>query len=111
VLCLGGGRGNLFHILSKDFDSNVAVDRMSRLARLCSRWITNHGFSVGISDVQPSQVCICVCVCACAEFHAFLFQTTSLFSFIINFFFHRPIPLLTHLFSLIYCHFFFIFQI
>jgi DNA-directed RNA polymerase III subunit RPC1 len=52
---LGGGRGNLFHVLSKDFDPNIAVDRMSRLARLCSRWITNHGFSMGISDVQPSQ--------------------------------------------------------
>lgn len=31
----------------------IAGDRMSKLARLSSRWIGNHGFSIGIEDVTP----------------------------------------------------------
>jgi DNA-directed RNA polymerase III subunit RPC1 len=53
---LGGGRGNLFHVLLKDYSPEITVDRMTKLARLSARWITNHGFSIGISDVTPSPV-------------------------------------------------------
>jgi DNA-directed RNA polymerase III subunit RPC1 len=51
----GGSKDNLFHVLMRDYSPSVAADRMSRLARLCARWIGDHGFSIGISDVTPSE--------------------------------------------------------
>eukprot|EP01094_Clydonella_sp_ATCC50884_P008876 TRINITY_DN1841_c0_g1_i1.p1 TRINITY_DN1841_c0_g1~~TRINITY_DN1841_c0_g1_i1.p1 ORF type:complete len:1514 (+),score=491.36 TRINITY_DN1841_c0_g1_i1:245-4543(+) len=52
---LGSGKKeNVFHVLMRDFGAEVAAKRMTSLARLCCRWLGNHGFSIGISDVQPS---------------------------------------------------------
>lgn len=33
----------------------ICSDRMTKLARLSARWIGNHGFSIGIEDVTPSE--------------------------------------------------------
>lgn len=33
----------------------ICSDRMTKLARLSARWIGNHGFSIGIEDVTPSD--------------------------------------------------------
>jgi len=51
-----GSKNNVFHVLMRDFGPDIAANRMSRLARLCARWIGNQGFSIGVSDVTPSAV-------------------------------------------------------
>ena len=51
---VGAGRKNsLFYILYRDFGPTAAAQGMNRLSKLCARWLTNQGFSVGISDVTP----------------------------------------------------------
>lgn len=51
---LGNGNKNgLFTILLRDYSSYAAASCMNRLAKLSARWIGNHGFSIGIDDVQP----------------------------------------------------------
>jgi DNA-directed RNA polymerase III subunit RPC1 len=50
-----GSKNNLFHVLMRDYGPEVAADRMSRLARMTSRWLANQGFSIGIADVTPSE--------------------------------------------------------
>jgi DNA-directed RNA polymerase III subunit RPC1 len=52
---VGAGRKNsLFYVLYRDFGPTAAAEGMNRLSKLCARWLTNQGFSVGISDVTPS---------------------------------------------------------
>lgn len=51
---LGGGKNTLFAHLLKYFSPEVSADRMSKLAKLCARFMGNQGFSIGISDVTPS---------------------------------------------------------
>ncbi|KAH7421936.1 hypothetical protein KP509_13G082300 [Ceratopteris richardii] len=54
---LGNGNKNgLFTILLRDYSSHAAATCMNRLAKLSARWIGNHGFSIGIDDVQPGAV-------------------------------------------------------
>lgn len=53
---LGNGNKNgLFSVLLRDYNSDVAASCMNRLAKLSARWIGNHGFSIGIDDVQPGE--------------------------------------------------------
>lgn len=49
-----GGKSNVFHVIMRDYSPQEAASCMSRLAKMCARFITNWGFSIGISDVQPS---------------------------------------------------------
>ena len=52
---VGAGRKNsLFYVLYRDFGPTASAEGMNRLSKLCARWLTNQGFSVGISDVTPS---------------------------------------------------------
>lgn len=51
----GGSKENIFHVLMRDYSTIVAADRMSRLAKFCARWLADWGFSIGISDVMPSD--------------------------------------------------------
>jgi DNA-directed RNA polymerase III subunit RPC1 len=51
---LGGGKNTIFSHLLKYFSPEIAADRMSKLARMCARFMGNQGFSIGISDVTPS---------------------------------------------------------
>ncbi|KAF2155004.1 beta and beta-prime subunits of DNA dependent RNA-polymerase [Myriangium duriaei CBS 260.36] len=53
-----GKKDSVFYILMRDFGPEYAVAAMNRLAKLSSRWLTNQGFSIGISDVYPSQALI-----------------------------------------------------
>jgi DNA-directed RNA polymerase III subunit RPC1 len=55
---LGGGKTTLFAHMLKHYSPEVAADRMSKLARMCARYLMNHGFSIGISDVTPSPALI-----------------------------------------------------
>jgi DNA-directed RNA polymerase III subunit RPC1 len=52
---IGGGKTTLFAHMLKQFSPEVAVDRMSKLARMCARYLGNRGFSIGIGDVTPSR--------------------------------------------------------
>jgi DNA-directed RNA polymerase III subunit RPC1 len=48
-----GSKSNLFHVLLRDYGPDMAAAAMSRLSKVCSRWLGEHGFSIGIADVQP----------------------------------------------------------
>ena len=51
----GGKKDSVFYVILRDFGPDHAVIAMNRLARLCARALTLHGFSIGIGDVYPSQ--------------------------------------------------------
>ncbi|KAL3647246.1 DNA-directed RNA polymerase III subunit 1 [Castilleja foliolosa] len=48
-----GNKDGLYSVLLRDYGSHAAACCMNRLAKLSARWIGNHGFSIGINDVQP----------------------------------------------------------
>ncbi|KAG9962267.1 beta and beta-prime subunits of DNA dependent RNA-polymerase, partial [Aureobasidium melanogenum] len=50
-----GKKDSVFYVMMRDFGPDYAVHAMNRLARLSARWLTNQGFSLGISDVYPSD--------------------------------------------------------
>lgn len=50
-----GNKDGLFSVLLRDYKSDAAASCMNRLAKLSARWIGNHGFSIGIDDVQPKD--------------------------------------------------------
>jgi len=53
--CLGGSKKGLIHVLIRDHSPRAAADYMLRMTRVCTRWLTDHGFSIGIEDVSPSD--------------------------------------------------------
>ncbi|KAL5581146.1 hypothetical protein UlMin_013588 [Ulmus minor] len=50
-----GNKDGLYSVLLRDYKAHAASACMNRLAKLSARWIGNHGFSIGIDDVQPSK--------------------------------------------------------
>ena len=50
-----GKKDSVFYVLLRDFGPDAAVQAMNRLAKLSARWLTNQGFSIGISDVYPTE--------------------------------------------------------
>ena len=48
-----GKKDSVFYVTLRDFGPDAAVQSMDRLAKLSARWLTNQGFSIGISDVYP----------------------------------------------------------
>ncbi|KAF2073163.1 hypothetical protein CYY_005516 [Polysphondylium violaceum] len=52
----GGNKNSLFHILMRDFTPAIAASSMTRLAKLCARFLGDQGFSIGIPDVQPAPL-------------------------------------------------------
>ncbi|KAI1001224.1 DNA-directed RNA polymerase III subunit [Podosphaera aphanis] len=50
-----GKKDSIFYIILRDFGPDEAVIAMNRLAKISARYLTNQGFSIGISDVYPSQ--------------------------------------------------------
>lgn len=50
-----GSKDGLFAVLLRDYNAHAAANCMGRLAKLSARWIGNHGFSIGIDDVQPGE--------------------------------------------------------
>ncbi|KAL5169453.1 DNA-directed RNA polymerase III subunit 1 [Glycine soja] len=53
-----GNKDGLFSVLLRDYRAHAAASCMNRLAKLSARWIGNHGFSIGIDDVQPKEILI-----------------------------------------------------
>ncbi|KZV37827.1 DNA-directed RNA polymerase III subunit rpc1-like, partial [Dorcoceras hygrometricum] len=51
-----GNKDGLYSVLLRDYDAHAAAACMNRLAKLSARWIGNHGFSIGINDVQPEDL-------------------------------------------------------
>ena len=47
-------KDSIFYIILRDFGPDEAVIAMNRLAKISARYLTNQGFSIGISDVYPS---------------------------------------------------------
>ncbi|KAL6903610.1 hypothetical protein ACP4OV_004423 [Aristida adscensionis] len=53
---LGNGNKNgLYSVLLRDYNSHAAASCMNRLAKFSARFIGNHGFSIGVDDVQPGE--------------------------------------------------------
>ncbi|OBT87197.1 hypothetical protein VE02_04737 [Pseudogymnoascus sp. 03VT05] len=53
---VGSGKKDcIFYTILRDFGPDHAVLAMNRLAKLSARYLTNRGFSIGISDVYPSK--------------------------------------------------------
>ncbi|KAI7041256.1 beta and beta-prime subunits of DNA dependent RNA-polymerase [Hortaea werneckii] len=50
-----GKKDSVFYVIMRDYGPEYAAVAMNRLAKLSSRWLTNIGFSIGISDVYPSM--------------------------------------------------------
>jgi DNA-directed RNA polymerase III subunit RPC1 len=50
-----GKKDSVFYVILRDFGPDHAVQAMNRLAKLSARWLTNHGFSIGITDVTPGE--------------------------------------------------------
>lgn len=50
-----GKKDSIFYIILRDFGPDQAVIAMNRLAKISARYLTNMGFSIGISDVYPSN--------------------------------------------------------
>ncbi|XP_027345912.1 DNA-directed RNA polymerase III subunit 1 [Abrus precatorius] len=53
-----GNKDGLFSVLLRDYKAHAAASCMNRLAKLSARWIGNHGFSIGIDDVQPKEILV-----------------------------------------------------
>ena len=49
-----GGKNNVFFVLLNDWGSAVATTAMNRVSRMMPDYLTNRGFSIGLSDVAPS---------------------------------------------------------
>ena len=49
-----GKKDSIFYVILRDFGPDHAVSAMNRLAKLCARALTNHGFSIGLGDVFPT---------------------------------------------------------
>jgi DNA-directed RNA polymerase III subunit RPC1 len=49
-----GKKDSVFYVLYRDFGPDAAAQGMNRLSKLCARWLSLQGFSVGINDVTPT---------------------------------------------------------
>ncbi|KAK4900819.1 DNA-directed RNA polymerase III subunit C1 (rpo31) [Elasticomyces elasticus] len=49
-----GKKDSVFYVMLRDSGPEYAVAGMNRLAKLSARWLSEQGFSIGISDVYPS---------------------------------------------------------
>jgi DNA-directed RNA polymerase III subunit RPC1 len=52
----GGSKNGLFYSLIRDNSPEIASACMLRLSKFSSRWISNYGMSIGISDVTPFKL-------------------------------------------------------
>ncbi|KAG9291493.1 hypothetical protein G9A89_021912 [Geosiphon pyriformis] len=50
-----GNKHSLFYTILRDYGPEEAASAMNRLSKLCSRWLANQGFSIGINDVMPGE--------------------------------------------------------
>ncbi|PKI83673.1 hypothetical protein MVES_002587 [Malassezia vespertilionis] len=48
-----GNKHSLFGVILRDYGPDATITAMNRLSKMCSRWLSNQGFSLGINDVTP----------------------------------------------------------
>ena len=48
-----GSKVGLFYSLQRDNSVEAAARCMLRVSKFSSRWLSNYGMSIGISDVSP----------------------------------------------------------
>lgn len=51
-----GSKNNIFYILLRDVNADIAARSMWRLGRVTSSFLMNRGFSLGIDDVTPTAM-------------------------------------------------------
>ncbi|KAK9494529.1 hypothetical protein V1508DRAFT_437908 [Lipomyces doorenjongii] len=51
-----GKKSSVFYVILRDYGPDEAIMAMSRMAKLCARFLGNRGFSIGINDVTPGNV-------------------------------------------------------
>ena len=51
-----GSKRGLFYALIRNSSNAVAAHCMLRLSKFASRWLSNYGISIGISDVTPYKI-------------------------------------------------------
>ncbi|KAK7206823.1 putative DNA-directed RNA polymerase III subunit [Myxozyma melibiosi] len=51
-----GKKSSVFYVILRDFGADEAIAAMSRMAKLCARFLGNKGFSIGINDVTPGRI-------------------------------------------------------
>ncbi len=49
-------KSGLFYVLIRDYGTEETTRCMSRLAKLCARFMGDRGFSIGVNDVTPSKI-------------------------------------------------------
>lgn len=52
---LGGSKTGLIYVIIRDQTPEAAAKCLHRLTKMCTRWLTNYGFSISIEDVMPSS--------------------------------------------------------
>ena len=53
---LGSGKkDSIMYAMYRDYGPDAAAQGMTRLSKLCARWLGQQAFSIGISDVTPPQ--------------------------------------------------------
>ena len=50
-----GNKGSLFDSITQNYGPSEAVLIMDRIAKLCSRFLQERGFSIGIDDIAPER--------------------------------------------------------
>lgn len=50
-----GKKDSIFYVMLRDYGPDEAAVGMNRLAKLCARYLTNRGFSIGVGDVCPTS--------------------------------------------------------
>eukprot|EP00966_Prymnesium_polylepis_P164586 3805037-Prymnesium_polylepis.1 len=51
----GGAMESFYAVLLRDYSAEASALCMSRLAKLTARFLADHGFSIGIQDVQATE--------------------------------------------------------
>ncbi|OAQ60650.2 DNA-directed RNA polymerase III largest subunit [Pochonia chlamydosporia 170] len=49
-----GKKDSIFYVILRDYGPDQAVIAMNRLAKLCARYLTRQGLSIGVADVFPA---------------------------------------------------------
>ena len=52
---LGSSKKGLIFALARDINQITAAKFLGMMTKCMTRWLTNHGFSIGIDDVTPSE--------------------------------------------------------
>lgn len=49
----GDSKASIFYVLLRELGSTYTIECMTRLSKLCARYLGSRGFSIGIDDVTP----------------------------------------------------------